>query len=68
MKHIQDNELSVNNRNLISFGLLLSIEPLDIQKLYLNDDGEREKLDWQADNTDHNNRTIFSRIMQIFKL
>ena len=67
MKHIHDNGLAMKNDHSISFGLLLSVEPLDITKLHLNDDEGLEKLDWQADNTDHNKPSFFSRMMQLFK-
>ncbi len=57
----------MNNEHSISFGLLLSVEPLDIKKLHLNDDAGRESLDWQADNTDHNKPSFFSRMMRYLK-
>jgi hypothetical protein len=67
MTPISNKELAMNNDHSISFGLLLSVEPLDINRLHLNDDEGREKLVWQADNTDHNNPSFFSKILRLFK-
>ncbi len=58
----------MNNDPSISFGLLLSVEPLDINKLHLNDDEGHDKLDWQADNTDHNKPSFYSRILRLLNL
>lgn len=58
----------MNNDNMISHSLLLSVEPLDINKLHLNDDNGQDKFDWQADKTECDSTSIFARLMSLFKL
>jgi hypothetical protein len=58
----------MHNDYSISFGLLLSIEPLDINKLLLIEEEGSEMLDWQADNTDHSRPSFLSRVISFFKI
>jgi hypothetical protein len=58
----------MNNHYSISFGLLLSIESLDLNKLHLIEEEGGEMIDWQADNTDHSMPSFLSRMMSFFNI
>jgi hypothetical protein len=53
----------MDNNNIISYGLLLSVEPLDINQLHLNDDDSHDKFDWQSDKTVRTETSMFAKLL-----
>ena len=53
----------MNNNNVISYGLLLSVEPLDINRLHLTDDDGRENFDWQSDRVDRTDTSFIAKLL-----